>query len=522
MLHLLSGLAANPALPPHLVDRLIDRLAWPPTGEADEDLCLLLASALADRPDLSRAQTAALAGLDDSAAVALAYNGHLRAADTDPAAQPDAAIALLDEGRGDPSWAARLAADPDPARRERLAGCPGLPPDVAETLAGDPETDVVEELARHAPPELAARLAAHPHARVRLGAAANEATPPAVLAALLTGEGLPPARWCDVCERRDVPFPHPLDCPLGDCELPPGAGCLGGHESALHAIRYAALGNPSTPADAAARLVGHPSMMLRQALAGRTDLPPEEYAWLAGDTTAWVRTALAGNPAVGEAVLRRLAVDPDAAVLRALAHHPRLPLDLLARTAASVRVGPELLPRIAGASPAETRELAGSADARVRMLVARRRDLPSEVRDTLAADPDAKVAASVAGHPGLGGTALRSMARRFGDHVHAAIAASPDAPPALLEALARHRPAARKALREIARHPHATAAALLPCLADARARRSAAGHPALPPDTVLSLLADPDWQVREAAAANPALPPEAMSRLCAAAAATTA
>ncbi|MEU9858230.1 hypothetical protein [Streptomyces sp. NPDC047974] len=93
------------------------------------------------------------------------------------------------------------------------------------------------------------------------------------------------------------------------------------------------------------------------------------------------------------------------------------------------------------------------------------------------------------------------------------VAANPDTPAALLEELARHEPPVRRALREIARHPAATPPALLACLADARARPLAAGHPALPPAVLRGLLADADEGVREAAAAHPSLPPAEMARL---------
>ncbi|MEV4298763.1 hypothetical protein [Microbispora rosea] len=92
--------------------------------------------------------------------------------------QPLAALALLGEGAGRPEWARLVAADPDAGRRERLAACPGLPADVAETLAADPDIRVVVELALWTTSDMAARLAEHPHAEARRAVAANEATPP--------------------------------------------------------------------------------------------------------------------------------------------------------------------------------------------------------------------------------------------------------------------------------------------------------------------------------------------------------
>lgn len=147
------------------------------------------------------------------------------------------------------------------------------------------------------------------------------------------------------------------------------------------------------------------------------------------------------------------------------------------------------------------------------MLLARRRDLPSRIRDALAADADAKVAKSVATDPGLSDGALRAMVDRHGSRVAAKVAANPAAAPALLEELTWYGNTARKVLREVARHPRASVPALLVCLADQDARRVVAGHPALPLPVLLDLLDDADPQVVEAAAGNPSLPFAVMADL---------
>ncbi|MFB6818314.1 hypothetical protein ACFCV8_27600 [Streptomyces sp. NPDC056347] len=501
MQHILCGLAANPALSSALVDRLI--------AIADDDI----ATGLARRADLGRAQAVALAERIGASAVRLAYEGRLTAADVDPSVRPDAALALLDQGAGRPEWARLLAVDPVRERREKLAACPGLPSDVVDTLAADPDVRVVAELALWTTPDVAARLAAHPHAEVRRAVAGNEAAPPAVLAALVTGEGLPAARRCLICDHEETPFVHEPQYPRLDCELPPGASCDGSHESAVHDVREAALRNPATPVEAVVGFVDHPSMLLRRALAARQDLPRQACARLALDPAPGVRADLADNPATGEALIRALAGDRDPEVRRRLAHHLRVPLDVLTHLARSPRIGAALLPRIAASSPAEVEELAESPDPAARMLVAQRRDLPPGIRDRLADDPDAKVVKALAPHPGLTEGQLRAMVDRHGVRVLARVATNPDAPPALLEDLVRHEPTVQKVFREVARHRGATASALLVCLTDERARPVAAGHPALPPPVVAELLADADWQVVEAAAANPSLPPAVMSDL---------
>ncbi|MEU0009073.1 hypothetical protein ABZ079_33660 [Streptomyces sp. NPDC006314] len=501
MHHILCGLAANPALSSELVDRLIT--------VADDDI----ATNLASRTDLSRAQAVALVERVGESAVQLAYEGRLTADDIDPSVWPDAALALLDQGVGRPEWARLLAADPVRERREKLAACRSLPSDVVDTLAADPDVRVVAELAWWTTPDVAERLAAHPQSEVRRAVAGNEATPPAVLAALVTGEGLPAARRCLVCDREEPPFVHDPQCLRLDCGLPPGASCDGSHESTVHDMLEAALRNPATPIEAVVGFVDHPSMMLRWALATRRDLPQQTCARLASDPTPGVRADLAENPAIDDALIRALAGDRDPDVRRRLAHHPRVPLDVLTHLTRTAKIGATLLPRIATSSPAEVEGLAKSPDPAVRMLVAQRRDLPPGIRDRLADDPDAKVVKALAPHPALTEAQLRAMVDRHGARVLAKVASNPDAPPTLLEDLVRHEPAVRKVFREVARHRGATAPALLVCLADERARPVAAGNPALPPPVIAELLADADWRVGEAAAANPSLPPAVISDL---------
>ncbi|BCY05126.1 DUF2336 domain-containing protein [Actinoplanes sp. L3-i22] len=545
---LLVALAGNPALPPALVDRLI--------GRADDELAL----ALAYRADLTSAQVRALAARDTGAAVVLARDGRLTADDlATPAGDAPIApaggapttpagggpivaaesgstvaggaaigaggaqgvvdptyvqLALLDEGRGRPEWARRLAAAPIPEVRQKVAACPGLPADVVELLAADPDPEVVAELALHTTDrELLERLARHRHADVRVMIAANPAAPPELLAALLRND--PPPTVCRVCEQEPVPFVHEPDCDRPDCSLLPGDACDGSHESAIHSLRCQAVDNSATPMSSLVRLAEEPSMILRWTLAARPDLPAEVAARLADDPIPGVRQYLAANPGLPVELIRRMADDAVNEVRWQLAHNPSLPLDLLDPLTARTRIGPTPLPRIEAATAEEIRRLAVSANPTVRMLLAARRDLPPDVRDALAGDPDAKVVAAVAGHPGLASELLARMVAAHGVRVKNNVAANPDAPGDLLLELARTEPRVPKALREIARHPNAGAEALEICLAAVgeRARPIAAAHPALAPERVAELLADPDPQVAESAAGNPSLPVAEMTRL---------
>lgn len=253
----LCGLAANPALPSDLVDRLV--------LVADAEI----AADLAGRGALNGAQAVTLASCFEETVARLVDRGLLTADDVDPTTHPLAALALLEKGDGPPEWARLLMEDSSPERRERLAACLRLPADVMGILATDTDARVVAELALWTTPDIAAVLAAHPHAEVRSAAAANEATPPAVLAALITGEGLPPARRCLVCDREETPFVHDPRCSRLDCDLRPDASCDGSHESTVHELYQRALWNPGyadrsccrfrrPPVDAAARAARRP------------------------------------------------------------------------------------------------------------------------------------------------------------------------------------------------------------------------------------------------------------------------
>ncbi|MET8573539.1 hypothetical protein [Streptomyces sp. NPDC005012] len=496
-----GGLAANPSLPSRLVDRLI--------ATADEELALELAY----RSDLTERQAAALVARYPGTGVPLARAGRLTPGQVDPAELPDTAPALLDEGAGPPEWARLFTQGADTGRRVRLAACPGLPPDVVAALADDHEVEVVAELALSAPAEVAVRLAGHPHAEVRCAVAGNENTPPESLVALLTGEGLEPARHCLVCDTVPVPFVHDPGCPSPDCDLPPGADCDGGHASTLLATRDRALRNPTVPGEVVVRFAADPVFWIRELVAAHPRLPADAGTPLAADPSPAVRGALARNPVIGTDLMRTLSADADPAVRRELAHNPRLPLDLLAELTGRFRSGIGPLPRVASASPAEVARLAASPHAGLRALVAARDDLPAATRDALAADPDAQVAKNVAPHPGLDEALLRRMLERHGERVAARVAANPGATPLLLAELTRLLPGARKALRVVARHPAAPAGALEACLDDRQARPLAAGHPRLPVPRILALLDDGDERVVEAAAANPSLPVQEMERL---------
>lgn len=277
-------------------------------------------------------------------------------------------------------------------------------------------------------------------------------------------------------------------------------------------IDHALVNNPSTPPEVLVGMVGHSDDVVRWQLASRTDLPHEAYEQLAKDHIPGVRYSVAANSSVRESLLRELAAaGPDREMRRQLAHNPVVPLDLLVSLAATTRIGPTLVSRVATASDAELRTLAASTTKQVRMLVAQRPDLPVDLVHLLAADDETNVVKSIVPNPVVTGERLRELVTRHGPRLYPRAARNPNCPSDLLHDMARDDRIARRAYVPIAGHPNATADTLLLCLRDPVARRHAAKHPNLPPETIVELLDDPE--LAELAAANPALPVRVMAEL---------
>ncbi|WP_329790289.1 hypothetical protein V1227_40230 [Lentzea sp. DG1S-22] len=415
-----------------------------------------LAWELASRNDLSSGHVRALLTHGDSAVVSELLSRGLARPENVPIPDESVALAVLEHPDADPALARVLAFHPDPAIRSRLPEwAHHLAPDVVDLLAADPDPEVVAGLVTfHAvPPALALSLSRHPSPDVRRALAASPHTPPAVLARL---------------------------------------GSSAARELAS---------NPSTPAALAAELVRHHEA--RYFLASRTDLPPAVYEQLASEIEPGILSALAVNPAVPVAVLRRLS-----GVLR----NPAIPLDLLVELAPSARLGSaEVPPRIASASEAELRALADSSVTQVRLMVALRPDLPPDLVQRLARDPDPSVATAVAAHPSLTGARLRDLVSRCGARSYPRVALNPSCPADLLHHMALHAAWSGSTYRAIAGNPAALGETLVLCLEDARARHLAAAHPNLPVAVVVQMLGNEF--TASAAAANPSLPVPVMEEL---------
>ncbi|MFF8840347.1 hypothetical protein [Streptomyces sp. NPDC015130] len=459
MQDVLCGIAANPALPGHLFERLAR------TGDED------VRHELTYRDDLSEPQARILLAHEDVDVLSLIARGKVPWTEV-PRHDPSFLQAAAQAGIAPETVVRELAAHHDPEVRGDLASyVAGLPPDVLAALTRDPDPAVAERAAEAAdlPADLAEELARHPHVVVRVSLAYNDRTPPELLAALLADGGTPAPTRCAACHHRTEGCPD--------------------HAPGLRRIRLAAAANPAVPTVGLESFLDAEEAAAPAEIAERTDLPAAFHARLATHPAAFVRQTLARNPSIGEPLILGLAEDPDPGVRLAVAENPSVPLACLTALAGRRRLPEGPLPRILNATEPELHALATSRVAQVRALVATRPDLPARLVDRLAEDTDIGVVGKIAPHPGLTGHQLAAIADRHGPPVYGAIAHNPGCPAQLLRRMARDTGPARKALRTIA------------------------SHPASPPDVIEALLTNADPRVVHAAAAHPALPVATMERL---------
>ncbi|GIF68785.1 hypothetical protein Ais01nite_68200 [Asanoa ishikariensis] len=427
----LGGLAANPALTPAALDRLVAVGGW----AVDDEL-----AARADLTDRHVEQLARHGSI--SALVTLVRRRRVPLAAVEH--RPWAIVALLDDHDIPEAWLWRVAAERDSELRAELALAAACPPDLLRLLAQDP--DLVSSVAASAAltPALAEEFARHPDVVVRRAVAANRDAPASVLADL--------------------------------------AADIGDRTEAAYELQLAVAGNPAAPVAPVTALVGHPSRLVRLALAERSDLDPDSYRALARDVE--VRRELAANPAVGEPLIRELATND---LRRWISRNPALPLDVLADLAAGIRIGPAPLPRIASATQVEIRRFAAGP---LRALLAQHPDLPADVAATMPDDPDPRVARAVASNPLVTADQLRRMTARHGGAVAAGVVRNPNCPRDLLDDLLGTE-AGRRLLRAVAAHPNAAPATVAALLDhdDHLVASSAAANPALPAEAAERILA---------------------------------
>ncbi|BAJ27296.1 MULTISPECIES: hypothetical protein [Kitasatospora] len=431
---MLTGLAANPALPADLVDRLLARTGGRYTRQ------------LAARTDLTAGQLATLLERHPTSTVLhqpLPRAEHHRLAD-----HPDerVRVALVRAGAPDDRhlWE-RLAADPSPRVRTTLAESDRTPADLRARLARDPDPEVRAALAQWWPdaPEPVRRiLLTDPEERVRAAACARyfrrlpHPVPPADLVPALLAD--PPTR------AGAVPHCDPDTTDLDRLAADPDPE-----------VRRALATHPRLPAAIRDRLAADPRATVRLAVFARPDTPDADRAalhdsltgpfeppgedvdeetaieieidrfeigvglwllhlpWATADPLphldspyAVIRRSAARAPGLPTEARARLLADPDNEVALAAAASSPDPIDL----ATAERLDREHRPpkrmhwRPADSHPLPVtalRRLATDPEPRMRQLALRDSELPAHLLERLAADPEQRVRHTAASHPGL-------------------------------------------------------------------------------------------------------------------------
>jgi hypothetical protein len=440
----LEGLAANPALPAPLLDRLV--------AVADDVVSL----ELAQRPDLTPFHVRVLLARSAAVVSVLLSSGRVSPADV-PTSDPWVALAVATHPDASPSVARALAVHPDPAVRVHLAACP-LPADVVLRLLQDSAAEVVAEVLCFypVPAGLAAKLSTHPRVEVRRALAGNEHTPAPVLSRL----------------------------------------------SADEQCAYPLVTNAATPVPVLMDLMGNPWMRLW--LAERPDLPASAYRELATDEPR-VRAKLAANPAVPADVLAALAGSHCDDLLRnpaiplgllaSVTATARVQPFLVPRVAAASEAELRVLASSVTTRrfvaerqdlPADVvRHLADDPDPAVVAAIVRNPAVPAAQLRELVERHGPRLYPCAARNPGCPADLLHHMALHAStDETHRAIAEHPNASgETLLLCLEDHR-----ARHSAARHPRLPGWKIVELLADEFTARPAASNPSLPVPVMEKLL----------------------------------
>ncbi|MEV7988346.1 hypothetical protein [Micromonospora sp. NPDC085948] len=432
--------------------------------------------------------------------------------------------ALASHPQVDPLARAHLLADPAWRVRLRAFGRPGqapLPDDVlVRLLTGldDPPSDVpfsreelIDELfgAMGYDRRLIRLAAVHPRPGVRRYVAGSaiwldersrrallEDEAPEVRAVAVASD----ARRHQVMEPADLPDQHchafwyvlqrPLSPALVDQVL------ASGDAAALRVMAE----NPSVPPDVVETLLRHPDPSVRQGLAGRVDLSGDQLVRLSTDPTVEVRTAVSTHPGLSEP--QRASIDIDVTTVPDDGHF------------GSADVRCREIPYTDGAAPELTDALrwARSVNPLLRRRAARNSELPPDLVDILAEDPDLGVRVLLAQHHLAAPPAL--LLRCFLEYHCCGRDRLSELPQFPTNGLARFSDDPDPTVRRlVALDPHANPEVVDRLSTDpsASVRQAMASSPRLPAPRIVALLDDPE--LAEAAAANPALPVDQMQRI---------
>ncbi len=291
-----------------------------------------------------------------------------------------------------PELLARLAEDPEARIRAAVGRHPTTPGERLTQLAGDTAERVRSAVARNpaCPAEALIALASDVEPAVRLGAVRNPAAPAEVRKQRLDGE----------YRTRQRPLPGRARMAAGDPSI---------HGAVSHALppgyeanSVAAGSLPSEPdrqRPPAERLQGL-GMRRRREIAANPAEAAEMLDLLSQDLQWEVRAAVAGNPSAPEAALERLSQSSTPRILFSLAGNPRLTpehLDRLTAQCWSDTVAEALVAMHGTFAVLEC--LAGAQATEVRLVVARKPELPPEILNRLAGDADLEVRRAVRRHP---------------------------------------------------------------------------------------------------------------------------
>ncbi|HEX7304061.1 hypothetical protein [Lentzea sp.] len=454
--------------------------------------------------------------------------------------------ALLGRAHVPPEVAEVLAGHPETELRRRLAAHPSTPEEIRCALGRDMETIVRVEVAAwpgswvdlpRARPVTAAclpvavyrRLAADAMPSVRAAVARNRHAPQDVRA-VLAGDADPEVRRCAAL--RDL-SPAVLQQLMGDTDRavrqaalmtaavhPPEAmvsaelATVFQQDSAYY--RQKAVELIELTPSLLARLLALPDM--HEALARNPSLPTEQMrAFL---DNADLGAALAGNRCLPLPILEELVATEDPEVHRELLRRVELP-DGLRRRLIAASEDDEPLPTAASLLPGhagldERLSYLDHPNPAFRRTVALSPDLPQDAIRRLAEDPDFVTRLLICErYSDVPSTALVDLLERWHGHSRRDLLRHPRLP---AEAVLDHAANGSSRDREaIASRPDLPPELALRLVADpvANVRRAAAGNPNLSHDRVQQLLSDPDPLLREGAAGNPALPVEDMEQLLA-------
>lgn len=316
-------------------------------------------------------------------------------------------------------------------------------------------------------------------------------------------------------------------------------------------VRWEVVYHPNVPRQSQIRLLSDPVGDLRAEAherfeeserppGGWTPMTGEEADLLVTSENDEVRERAAENPLLPVAAVRRLTRDPEFRVRLAASSHPAL--TEVERAAIDVEIDPEIRyhspgwTRLLPLNADEVRRHATSAHVLIRRGLARRKDLPQDVKERFAADEDFAVRLILAENhddvpvelllelwrkwEGLSQWRIRERIpreglRRFADDPHPRMRAlaldDSQTPPELVDRLSRDE---EPWVRWCALHdPRLTPERVAGLLEDENPNlhRDAAADPRLPIPLLLDALEE--TRLAAAAARNPALPPHVMHEL---------